>query len=49
MRLRPNRHAIPADAPPDDPVLTPYDIEHMITYLRDLDANAEGADWREVS
>ena len=49
MRLRPNRHAIPADAAPDDPVLTPYDIEHMITYFRLLDAHTEGADWREVS
>lgn len=30
-------------------MLTPYDYEHVITYLRLLDANAEGADWREVS
>src|ERR1700759_4824038 len=44
MRLRPNRYAIPADAAPDDPVLTPYDIEHMITYFRVLDADAHGAD-----
>ena len=49
MRLKVKRYAIPADAAPDDPVLTPYDIEHMITYFRVLDANAEGADWREVS
>ncbi|WP_027522106.1 DNA -binding domain-containing protein [Bradyrhizobium sp. Ec3.3] len=39
-----------ADAAPADPVaLTPYDREHAITYLRLLDANAEGADWREVA
>jgi hypothetical protein len=32
-----------------DPVLTIYDEEHLITYLRLLDADAEGADWREVA
>ena len=31
------------------PALTPYDQEHAITYLRMLDADAEGTDWREVS
>lgn len=30
-------------------VLTPYDHEHMVTYLRLLDADAEGADSREVA
>jgi hypothetical protein len=30
-------------------VLTVYDEEHLITYLRLLDADAEGADWREVA
>jgi hypothetical protein len=39
-----------ADTAPSDPsALTPYDREHAITYLRLLDANAEGADWREVA
>ncbi|MGY8666183.1 DUF2285 domain-containing protein [Bradyrhizobium sp. UFLA05-109] len=39
-----------ADTAPADPVaLTPYDHEHAITYLRLLDAGAEGADWREVT
>ncbi|MGD9631706.1 MAG: DUF2285 domain-containing protein [Pirellulales bacterium] len=38
-----------ADAAPTDPVLTGYDEEHVITYLRMLDADAEGADWREVA
>ena len=38
-----------ADAAPSDPVLTVYDEEHVITYLRLLDADAEGADWREVA
>ena len=38
-----------ADLPPSDPSLTRYDEEHLVTYLRMLDANAKGADWREVS
>jgi hypothetical protein len=38
-----------ADTAPSDFVLTAYDEEHLITYLRLLDADAEGADWREVA
>ena len=38
-----------ADIAPTESVLTPYDHEHAITYVRMLDADAEGADWREVS
>ena len=38
-----------ADLAPSGPDLTVYDEEHGITYLRLLDADAEGADWREVS
>jgi hypothetical protein len=38
-----------ADAAPADSMLTPYDHEHMVTYLRLLDANAEGTDWQEVA
>jgi Uncharacterized conserved protein (DUF2285) len=38
-----------ADIAPVDSVLTPYDHEHAITYLRLPDADAEGADWREVT
>jgi|SRR6202163_4609158 hypothetical protein len=38
-----------ADTAPSDPVLTAYDQEHIVTYLRLLDAEAEGADWREVA
>lgn len=37
------------DAPPVDRVLTGYDRRHLVTYLRLLDAEAEGADWREVA
>jgi len=29
--------------------MTVYDEEHIITYLRLLDADAEGADWSEVA
>ena len=30
-------------------MLTAYDQEHAVTYMRMLDADAEGADWREVA
>jgi len=36
-----------ADLAPSDPVLTAYDQEHAVTYMRLLDADAEGADWHE--
>jgi hypothetical protein len=38
-----------ADIAPSGSVLTSYDKEHLVTYLRLLDAHAEGADWREVA
>ena len=38
-----------ADQAPNDSALTAYDEEHIITYLRLLDADAEQADWREVA
>ena len=38
-----------ADTAPSDSVFTVYDEEHVITYLRLLDADAKGADWREVA
>ena len=34
---------------PPTEFLTGYDEEHLVTYLRLLDAEAEGADWREVA
>lgn len=37
-----------ADVTPSGCVLTEYDKLHLITYLRLLDADAEGADWQEV-
>lgn len=30
-------------------MLTRYDEEHIITYLRLLDADAEGAPWHEIT
>lgn len=38
-----------ADLAPSGPALTVYDEEHAVTYIRMLDADAAGADWREVS
>lgn len=36
------------DEPPDGPKLTDYDRTHVKLYMRLLDAEADGADWREV-
>ena len=38
-----------AEMAPSAPSLTAYDQEHLVTYLRLLDADAEDADWREVA
>jgi len=38
-----------ADLAPSTPEPTPYDHEHAVTYMRMLDADAEGAAWREVA
>jgi hypothetical protein len=38
-----------ADQAPTAGDLTGYDHEHLVTYLRLLDADAEGADWTEVA
>jgi Uncharacterized conserved protein (DUF2285) len=38
-----------ADVAPAGLALTEYDEKHMITYMRVLDADQQGADWREVS
>jgi hypothetical protein len=38
-----------ADSAPSDPGLTSYDEDHLLTYLRLLDAAAKGADWREIA
>ncbi|MGX9120834.1 DUF2285 domain-containing protein [Mesorhizobium sp. BHbsci] len=38
-----------ADVAPSSSVLTGYDEERLLTYIRLLDAAAEDADWREVA
>jgi hypothetical protein len=38
-----------ADQAPTAGDLTGYDHEQLVTYLRLLDADAEGADWAEVA
>ena len=38
-----------ANVAPTELALTGYDQEHLVTYLRLLDADTEGADWREVA
>lgn len=38
-----------ADTAPTEPGLTDYDRAHLVTYLRLLDAEASGADWREAA
>lgn len=37
------------DRAPESPQLTTYDESHLVDYLRLLDADAEGADWREAA
>ena len=36
------------DEPPDSETLTTYDREHIKLYMRLLDAERDGADWREA-
>lgn len=38
-----------ADVAPESPILTAYDEERLLTYIRLLDAAAEDADWRDVA
>ncbi|WP_332116754.1 DNA -binding domain-containing protein [Azorhizobium caulinodans] len=37
------------DVAPTAAILTGYDERHLVTYLRLLDAAAEGAEWGEVA
>lgn len=37
------------DEAPTGDGITAYDEQHFVTYLRLLDARAEGADWQEVA
>jgi hypothetical protein len=48
------RMTLPLDPPcdgeaPTASVPTEYDLQHLVTYWRMLDADREAADWREVS
>ncbi len=36
------------DRPPQTERVSAYDERHFVTYIRLLDADEEGADWREV-
>jgi hypothetical protein len=38
-----------ADTAPTNRALTGYDEQHVITYLRLLEAEKDGADWQEVA
>ncbi len=38
-----------ADMAPTDRAFTVYDEAHLVDYLRLLDADDEGADWREIA
>ena len=38
-----------ADTAPSELTLTGYDMEHLVAYLRLLDAEADGADWQDVA
>ncbi|MCP3440910.1 DNA -binding domain-containing protein [Bradyrhizobium sp. CCGUVB14] len=38
-----------ADAAPNESEVTSYDQQHLVTYWRLLDAEADGADWSEVA
>ncbi len=38
-----------AKTAPEVDKLTPYDLQHTVTYLRLLDADNRSADWREVA
>ncbi len=38
-----------AEEAPQSEALTDYDLDHLVTYLRLLDAERDGADWREAT
>ena len=49
MRERPRLDPNVENEAPAGTLLTDYDQQHFVTYLRLLDAEAEGADWKEVA
>jgi hypothetical protein len=38
-----------ADVAPNESAMTTYDELHVVTYMRLLQADSEGADWREAT
>jgi hypothetical protein len=38
-----------SDRAPTERILTAYDEQHLVTYLRLLDAEEDGANWQEVA
>ncbi|HEX4294526.1 MAG TPA: DUF2285 domain-containing protein [Rhizomicrobium sp.] len=48
MPSSPSEPAV-SDTAPTCATLTSYDQQHLVTYLRLLDAEKDGADWREVA
>lgn len=49
MRVKPELDPDVDDDVPNEPDITLYDEAHFITYMRLLDAEADGADWTEVA
>lgn len=49
MMQKPSLDPDVADVAPNEPALTAYDERHVVTYVRLLQAESEGADWREVA
>ncbi|MET4606922.1 hypothetical protein ABIB90_006425 [Bradyrhizobium sp. JR4.1] len=49
MMQKPSLDPDVADCAPNDPVLTAYDEQHVVTYIRLLQAEGQGADWQEVT
>jgi hypothetical protein len=49
MRVRPELDPDVQDVAPTGPHITVYDEAHFVTYMRLLDAEADGADWEEVA
>lgn len=49
MRVQPDLDPNVEDEAPTGPDITLYDEVHFVTYMRLLDAEADGADWQEVA
>jgi hypothetical protein len=49
LMTKPPLNPAVADTAPTAETLTVYDEQHLPTYLRLIDADADGADWREIT